>query len=173
MRKYGENTHVFIGNAMGDVRVYRKGCTGAQSIFNFARRFERRRSRFTERVARPLVNFSTFEGTSQAKPYFSRGSWEAIFPKMVSKVYVSCEAVLQKSKKHNARATSCTFLPTGARNMHDLEFISGIFRDPADPGHARGSGGTSRGSGPPCTRAGGQDDGSFKETNSLKLDVYF
>ena len=47
---------------IGDVRVYRKGCTGTQSIFNFARRFERRPSRFAERVARAFDESLTLRG---------------------------------------------------------------------------------------------------------------
>ena len=69
--------------------------------------------------------FSTSVGTSQAKPYFLRAFWEVCFPKMVSKVYVLDEAVMKKSKKHNARATSCSFLLACASILAKMEFIRG------------------------------------------------
>ena len=47
---------------IGDTRVYRKGCTGTQSIFNFARRFERRPSWFAKRDARAFDESLTLRG---------------------------------------------------------------------------------------------------------------
>ena len=44
--------------------------------------------------------FSTFVGTSQAKPYFLRAFLEGRRPKMVSEVGVLYGAVMKKSKKH-------------------------------------------------------------------------
>ena len=144
------NTHsVFIGNAIGDVRVYRKGCTGARSTFNFARRFERRPSRFAERVARAFDESLTLQGVfnvdSHSLPKGLHGRSPTFrlskgrlrrnptfqedlgkpFSQELSQKYMFRARLSFKSQKekHNARAMSCYFLPTGARQIHDLELI--------------------------------------------------
>ena len=83
---------------------------------------------------------------------------------MIEKVYVSREAVLKKSKEHNARATSCSFSPTGAQNMHDSVLISGSRGSPGSAGSGPGSAART----PPSTRALGQDDGSLNKLPQIR-----
>ena len=76
--------------------------------------------------------------------------------KIVSKVGVSCEASLKKSKKHNARAPSRPKMTTLTMKTPFLE-QSRVFRWSSWSCGIDFTGGCS---GPPSTRAGGQDDGS-------------
>ena len=64
--------------------------------------------------------FSTFWGTSHAKPSVLRRFLEGNCLKMVSKPSISHETSLKKSKKHNARATSGSFLLACATNLNDF-----------------------------------------------------
>ena len=64
--------------------------------------------------------FSTFWGTSHAKPSVSRRFLEGNCLTMVPKPSISHETSLKKSKKHNARATSGSFLLACATNLNDF-----------------------------------------------------
>ena len=73
--------------------------------------------------------------------------------KIVSKVGVSCEVSLKKSKKHHAGAPSRPKMTTLKMETTFLEFTAGSTG-------SSGNGAANVRSDPPPTRAGGQDDGS-------------
>ena len=75
---------------------------------------------------------------------------------MVSKVYEIDEAVMKKSKKHNARTISFSQVPRLRIDWSQMGLIRGS-PDPADPAD-QVAGAAARTL--PSTRAGGQDDGS-------------
>ena len=107
--------------------VYRKGCTGAQSTYNFTRRFEHWHSPFTERVARPFgkssislergatleyratFSSSTFLGMSHMESYVLEAFLESTCPEVVPKHMVSYKTSLNKSKTHCTGAPQSRF----------------------------------------------------------------
>ena len=113
-----------------------------------------------QRRRRIKRRFSTFSGTSNAKPYFLRPYLEGDLSEMVSKLGVLDGAVMKKSKNKLHRSVTRV---TSAVKTEGQCTIWNSSADPADPDYPdypADQVSESAARTLPSTRAGGQDDGS-------------